>query len=105
MLLYAVHDPALVEEWLDVRLFADPVARAAFEAIEAADDFHEALAASEGPVRDLLERIAVEEPVGDDEPETLHVRLMANAVIPAAQRVVAGMLRAEDERSSSVKVL
>ncbi|MEX1009183.1 MAG: DNA primase [Acidimicrobiia bacterium] len=105
LLLYAVHDPALVEEWLDARLFADPVARAAFEAIEAADDFHDALAASDGPVRDLLERVAVEEPVRDDEPETLHVRLMGNAVTPAAQRVVAGMLRAEDERSSSVKVL
>jgi hypothetical protein len=30
---------------------------------------------------------------------------MANAVTPAAQRVLAAMLRAEDERSSSVKVL
>jgi DNA primase len=105
LLLYAVHEPALVEEWLDARLFADPVARAAFDAIEAADDFHDALAASDGPVRDLLERVAVEEPVGDDEPETLHVRLMANAVTPAAQRVLVAMLRAEDERSSSVKVL
>jgi hypothetical protein len=33
------------------------------------------------------------------------VRLLANAVTPAAQRVLAGMLRAGDERSSSVKVL
>ena len=88
LLLYAVHDPALVEEWLDARLFADPVARPAFEAVEDADDFHDALAATDGPVRDLLERVAVEEPVEDDEPETLHVRLMANAVAPAAQRVV-----------------
>jgi hypothetical protein len=30
---------------------------------------------------------------------------MANAITPAAQRVVTAMLRAEDERSSSVKVL
>jgi len=105
LLLYAVHDPELVEAWLDVSLFADPVARAAFEAIESADDFHDALATSDGPVRDLLERVAVEEPVADDEPETLGVRLMANAVAPAAQRVLAGMLRAGDERSSSVKVL
>ncbi len=105
LLLYAVHDPALVEEWLDARLFADPVARTAFEAVENADDFHDALAATDGPVRDLLERVAVEEPVEDREPETLHVRLMANAVAPAAQRVVTGMLRAGDERSISVKVL
>jgi hypothetical protein len=94
-----------VEEWLDARLFADPVARTAFEAVEDADDFHEALAATDGPVRDLLERVAVEEPVEDREPETLRVRLMANAVAPAAQRVVSGMLRAGDERSISVKVL
>ena len=79
--------------------------RAAFEAVEDADDFHDALAATDGPVRDLLERVAVEEPVEDREPETLHVRLMANAVAPAAQRVVSGMLRAGDERSISVKVL
>jgi len=105
LLLYAVHDPELVAAWLDLQLFADPVARAAFEAIEMADDFHDALAASEGAVRELLERVAVEEPVPDDEPETLHVRLMANAVIPAAQRVLSAMLRAGDERSISVKVL
>jgi DNA primase len=105
LLLYAVHEPELVEAWLDAPLFADPVARAAFEAIESADDFHDALAASDGAVRDLLERVAVEEPVNDDEPETLRVRLMANAVAPAAQRVLAGMLRAGDERSKSVKVL
>ncbi len=47
----------------------------------------------------------MEEPVADDEPETLHVRLMANAVGPAAQRVVSGMLRAGDERSSTVAAL
>ena len=46
LLLYAVHDPALVEEWLDARLFADPIARAAFEAVDDADDFHDALAAT-----------------------------------------------------------
>ena len=105
LLLYAVHAPELVEDWIEAKLFADPVARAAFEAIEAADDFHEALDASDGDVRDLLERVAVEEPVEDEEPETLPVRLTANAVTPAAQRVLAGMLRAEDERSNSVKVL
>jgi DNA primase len=105
LLLYTVHAPELVEEWIEARLFADPTARAAFEAIEAHDDFHEALDATDGDVRDLLERVAVEEPVEDEEPETLHVRLMANAVVPAAQRVLAAMLRAGDVRSNSVKVL
>jgi DNA primase len=105
LLLYSVHLPEMVEDWIEAKLFADPVARAAFEAIDHADDFHDALDASEGDVRDLLERVAVEEPVDDEEPETLRVRLMANAVTPAAQRVLAQMLRAGDERSISVKVL
>ena len=86
-------------------MFADPVARAAFAVIESADDFHAALESTDGAVRELLERVAVEESIEDDEPETLHVRLMANAVVPAAQRVLAAMLRAGDERSSAVKVL
>jgi DNA primase len=105
LLVYALHDPELVESWLDARVFADPIARDAFEVIESADDFHAALETTDGPVRELLERVAVEEPVADDEPETLHVRLMANAVAPAAQRVLSAMLRAGDERSSAVKVL
>jgi hypothetical protein len=105
LLLYAVHEPELVVDWLDEYLFNDPVARAAFRAVLESDDVHEAIAATDGEVHDLLERVAVEEPVSDDEPQTLHVRLMANAVTPAAERVLAGMLRAGDERSSSVKVL
>jgi hypothetical protein len=105
LLLYAVHEPELVVDWLDEYLFSDPVARTAFRAVLESDDVHEAITATDGAVHDLLERVAVEEPVSDDEPETLHVRLMANAVTPAAERVLAGMLRAGDERSSSVKVL
>jgi DNA primase len=105
LLLYAVHEPELVVDWLDEYLFNDQVARAAFRAVVESDDVHDAIAATDGPVHDLLERVAVEEPVRDDEPETLHVRLMANAVAPAGERVLAGMLRAGDERSSSVKVL
>jgi DNA primase len=105
LLLYAVHEPELVVDWLDEYLFDDPVARAAFHAVLESDDVHEAIAATDGPVHDLLEQVAVEEPVSDEEPETLHVRLLANAVTPAAQRVLAGMLRVGDERSSSVKVL
>ena len=64
MLRYAVHEPELVVDWLDARLFADPVARARVRGDRVdADDFHDALAASDGPVRDLLERVAVEEPI------------------------------------------
>jgi hypothetical protein len=56
-------------------------------------------------VRELLERLVVEEPVGGDETETVRAHLMANTVGPAAQRVLATMLRAGDDRATSVKLL
>ena len=105
VLLYAMHDPDLVADWLDVELFSDPVARAAFALIAEADDIHGALAAAEGPVRELLDRLVVEEPVGGDEVETVRAHLMANTVEPAAQRVLTRMLREGDERGISVKLL
>lgn len=105
VLLYAVHDPDLVADWLDVDLFGDPVAREAFELVADATDIHGAIEGADGPVRALLQRLAVEEPVGGDERETVRAHLMANTIGPAAQRVLAGMLRAGDERATSVKVL
>jgi DNA primase len=105
LLLYAVHDGALVDGWIDAQLFADPVARAAFEAIASTPDVHDAIAGADGPVRTLLERIAVEAPIEDAEPQTLRARLMANAIGPAAERVLTSMVRAGDDRASSVKVL
>jgi DNA primase len=105
VLLYAVHEPELVVDWLDARLFADPVTRGAFEVIASTDDFHRALAESDGAVHELLERVAVEEPVASDEPETLRAHLMANTIGPAAQRALVGMLRAHDERATSLKLL
>ena len=105
VLLYAVHEPELVVDWLDARLFADPIARGAFEAIASSDDFHVALADTDGAVHDLLERVAVEEPVGSDEPETLRAHLMANTIEPAVKRELTAMLRAQDERATSVKLL
>jgi DNA primase len=105
VLLYAVHEPELVVDWLDAALFSDPVARDAFVQIAGALEFRTALAGAEGPVRELLDRIAVEEPIVSEESETLRAHLMANMIGPAAQRVLAGMLRAGDERATSVKLL
>jgi DNA primase len=105
VLLYAVHEPELVVDWLDDRLFVDPLARGAFDAIASNDSIHDAIASVDGPVRDLLERVAVEEPITSNEPETLRAHLMANIIGPAAQRVLAGMLRAGDERATSLKLL
>jgi DNA primase len=104
VLLYAVHEPELVVDWLDARLFTDPTARGAFEAIASADDFHVALAETDGGVHDLLERVLVEEPVGSDEPETLRAHLMVNTIEPAAKRELAALLRTQDERATSLKM-
>jgi DNA primase len=105
LLVYALHDGALVDGWIDTSLFADSVARAAFALIVATPDVHEAIEHADGAVLELLERVSVEEPVQDDEPETLRARLMANAVTPAAERVLAAMVRTGDARASSVKLL
>jgi len=105
VLLYAVHEPELVVDWLDDRLFVDPLTRGAFDAIASSDSIHDAIASVDGPVLDLLERVSVEEPIASDEPETLRAHLMANTIGPAAQRVLAGMLRVGDERATSLKLL
>jgi DNA primase len=108
VLRWAIHRPELVAEWLDESLFVDPAARSVFELLTETATFHEALDASDGPTRELLQRLAVEEPeVADDADElaTLQARLMANTVEPAAQRVLEAMLRDGDDRGSEVKTL
>jgi DNA primase len=108
VLRWAIHRPDLVADWLDKSLLVDPTARSVFELLTETATFHEALDASEGPTRDLLQRLAVEEPeVVDDADElaTLQARLMTNTVEPAAQRVLEAMLRDGDDRGSDVKML
>ena len=105
VLLYAVHAPELVADWLDARLFSDPIARDAFEAIAESADFHDALANTDGPVHDLLDRIAVEEPIASDEPETLARAPDGEHDRTRRKTRQEGMLRAGDERSSTVKLL
>ena len=88
VLRWAIHEPGAGADWLDASLFVDPVARAAFEQLSSAAELHEALATSEGDVRALLERLAVEEPEADAEPETVRARLVVNLVEPAAERLL-----------------
>ncbi len=104
-LRWAIHEPDLVADWLDGALFGDPLARAVFDRLATASTFREALDASEGAERALLERLAVEEPQHDGEPETVGARLVINMVEPAVQRLVAEMLASGDERVSEVKAL
>ncbi|HEY7439736.1 MAG TPA: DNA primase [Acidimicrobiia bacterium] len=102
-LRWAIHDPGIVADWLDASLFADPTTRAAFELLANAQEFRDALDESDGAVRALLERLAVEEPQLDDEPETVRARLLVNTVEPAAERLLQDLLRAGDDRASEVK--
>jgi DNA primase len=105
ILRWAIHQPELVAGWLDAALFSDAAARRVFQLLTETSTFHEALDVSDGATRQLLQRLAVEEPaVADDrEPETFRARLMINTVEPAAQRLLTAMLRGGDERASDVK--
>lgn len=104
-LRWAIHQPALVVDWLDASLFGDPIARAAFEHLWSADELHEAIEGAEGPARTLLERLAVEEPMDDDEPETVRARLVVNIVGPAAERMRQRFLQVGDERAMQLATM
>jgi DNA primase len=98
LLRWAIHEPEVVADWLDASLFADPTARAVFELLAQSATFREAVDASEGDVRDVLERLAVEEPVGDGEPETIAARLLVNAVEPRGGELSQRLRDAGDDR-------
>jgi len=105
LLRWAIHEPEMVADWIEAPLFADPQARAVFELLATSHTFHDALDASEGPTRDLLERLAVEEPLGDDEPETISDRLLVNAVEPRGTELLRRLLAEGDDQASEVKRL
>ncbi|MFM7270385.1 MAG: DNA primase [Actinomycetes bacterium] len=104
-LRWAIHDPAQVVTWIDAALFSDPLTLEAFELLASTASFHEATAAATGPVLALLEQLAVEEPLVDGEPETLHARLVVSLVEPAGERWLAELLRTGDDRAMVVKPL
>lgn len=105
-LRWAIHAPELVAGRIDLALFADPLTRAAYEALASARTFGDALDVSSPRVRALIERLAVEEPAtGNETPETLVTHVAVNLVEASSQRLLASMLRRGDERSSVVKSL
>ncbi len=104
VLRWAIHSPELVHDWLDASLFVDPVARAAFVQLSESAELHDALDTSEGAVKALLERLAVEDPQIDAEPETVRARLVVNLVEPAAERLLRQLIQDGDDRASQVKV-
>jgi len=103
LLRWAIHEPEMVADWIDVALFSDPTARTVFELLAQSATFRDALDASEGEAREVLERLAVEEPIGDGEPQTIAARLLVNAVEPRGGELLQRLLDAGDDRATEVK--
>jgi DNA primase len=103
VLLWAIHEPELVNGWLDAELFVDPTTREMYQLLIDHSDLHDAIDAADGEARRLLERLAVEEPDEGDEPETLRARLVVNTVEPVAKRMLVRLLREDDQRATTVK--
>ncbi|HEV3266147.1 MAG TPA: DNA primase [Acidimicrobiales bacterium] len=74
----AIHRPEDVAHRLEAALFSDDLQRAAFQALMAADDLHQAIDTSTPEVRAMLVRLTVEEPKG--EPDEVVSQLVRDAV-------------------------
>jgi DNA primase len=102
----AIHEPALVSERLHAPLFADPLARSAFDALALAETLHDAIAADMSEdARDLLQRLAVEEPPWGDDPAAYATEVVVALIEAAANRRCEEMVAAGDMRASDVKRL
>ena len=102
LLRWVIHEPELVAGWIEPVLFADPTARAAFEVLAEAPTFRDAMESAPAEIHDLLERLAVDEPVIHGEPDALETRLLVNSVAPRAEHLRQRMLAAGDDRVSDL---
>jgi DNA primase len=103
-LRWAVLAPELMSGRLDLRLFADPVARSAFDALTRWP-WHECLEQAPPEAVALLQRLAVEDPASPLTTPDIVTRVVVNIVEAAGQRLLTSMLRRADERSSEVKAM
>ncbi len=103
-LRWAVLAPELMSGRLDVELFADPVARSAFDALTCLP-WHECLEQAPPEASELLQRLAVEDPGDIAAASDTVTRVVVNVVEAAAERLLAAMVRNGDERSSELKAL
>ena len=86
-------------------LFVDPIARDGVRAASPTPSTSTSARRSDGESRELLERLAVEEPDRRRRARDAARRaLMVNAVEPVAQRLLTSMLRDGDDRASELKV-
>ncbi len=103
-LRWAVQHPELMSGRLTVDLFADPIAREAFDALTQWP-WHECLQQARPEVASLLQRLAVEEPEEGAPPEERVIRVVVNLVEASSRRLQASMLRDNDPRVSEIKSL
>ncbi len=103
-LRWAVHAPDLMSGRLDGVLFADSLARTAFDALTSWP-WHECLERVSPEVAALLQRLAVEDPETGGPEEELATHVVVNLVEASSQRHLASMLRREDPRSADVKTM
>ncbi len=103
-LRWAVQAPELMSGRLHTDLFADPIARAAFDALTRWP-WHECLEQSSAEVASLLQRLAVEEPDEGVAADERVVRVVVNLVEASSRRLLASMLRDSDPRAAEVKSL
>jgi hypothetical protein len=100
----AVHEPGLVADLLVPELFSDSVVRQAFEALANSGTFHDALEHTGGDARLLLERLAVEDTPWGEDATTYAGSVVSQLVEAAAFRRLNAMVRAGDDRASSLKM-
>ena len=103
-LRWAVQAPELMSGRLHVNLFADPIARSAFDALTSWP-WHECLEKASPEVATLLQRLAVEEPEEGVAADERVVRVVVNLVEASSRRLQASMLKADDPRVSGGQVV
>lgn len=81
-------------------MFADPLQRAAFEALASARELHEAIARAEPEVSDLLSRLAVEEPPEPGDLDGTLAALVRHAVEHELRAVQAESRQATDDSAA-----
>ncbi len=105
-LRWAIHAPELVGARIEASMFADPLARAAFDTLAGAHELLSALDHCAPEVAALIERLAVEDPeTSGEDPEMLVQHVVVNLVEASSKRLLESMLRSGDERTPALKTL
>ncbi|MBI2170362.1 MAG: toprim domain-containing protein, partial [Actinobacteria bacterium] len=105
MIRLAVHHPELVPAWFHAEVLATPVAQGAFEALAGARTLSEAVDQAPERVAQLLQRVAVEEPVAGDDLAAFGTDVVVYVVEAAAKREHGALARADDVRADEGKRL